>query len=196
MEALDTQGWVLLPAVLDESRVNLWRDRFEAAMPRGATGTRHASLEPESIEGFSGCLPVEAAVRQVLKREFKLFGLSGRDPLPGFGQQGLHTDWLPRTKDEPYAIVTAIWLLDDFTADNGATRLVPSTHLLPGAVPKKWSDPRAHHHQERVIEAPAGSVLVFNGHLWHGGTRNRSRSYRRVLQAQYAGAEVRSPVEI
>jgi ectoine hydroxylase-related dioxygenase (phytanoyl-CoA dioxygenase family) len=117
----------------------------------------------------------------------------GRDPLAGHGAQGLHMDDLPRASGDPWALLTALWLLDDFSADNGATRLVPGSHLRPGPVPKGFTDPAARHPDQLVVQAPAGSLLLFNGHLWHAGTANASGARRRVLQVQLGGRERRRP---
>src|SRR5262249_47409143 len=108
------------------------------------------------------------------------------DPLPGYGQQGLHADWTARTPGEPFYAVTAIWLLDDFTKVNGATRLVPGTHLICGQPPKAMSDPASRHPNQVTVIAQAGSLLVFNGHLRHSGTRNNSANSRRVFQCTFA----------
>ena len=85
-------------------------------------------------------------------------------------------------------MATALWLLDDFTADNGATRVVPGSHRK-GAVPKSFADPERHHPDETIVIACAGSVLVINGHLWHSGTRNRARGPRRVVQCVFVASE-------
>jgi len=37
-----------------------------------------------------------------------------------------------------------------------------------------------------LLTAPAGTVVVFNSHLWHGGTQNRSNRPRRVLHSYFA----------
>jgi ectoine hydroxylase-related dioxygenase (phytanoyl-CoA dioxygenase family) len=105
--------------------------------------------------------------------------------LPGFGQQGLHTDWLTRDPNEPFAVVTALGALDGFTNENGAPRVVPGSHLVPRPIPKAMQAPAAHHPREQLVLARAGSVVVFNGHLAHSGTRNRSRAPRRTLHSQW-----------
>jgi len=128
---------------------------------------------------------VLATARQILKRPFRVSQLSGRDPLPGFGQQGLHIDWYQRSGSEPFSIVTTIWLLDDFTERNGATRLVPGSHLVPTPLPKSMQEPANRHPNQKIITASAGSVLVFNGHVYHSGTRNDSNAPRRVLQCLF-----------
>lgn len=197
--ALDRDGYLMLPSLLDEAALPRLRAALESAFdeqhgaPAAAqSGTRHASelaYRDTVFERVCTHARVLAAVHHVLGRAFRVFQLSGRDPLPGYGLQGLHTDWLPRTPSQPFSVVTAIWLLDDFTANNGATRVIPGSHLLPRSLPKSMMAPASHHPEERIVVADAGSVLVFNGHLWHSGTRNDSHLARRALQCQFAARE-------
>jgi ectoine hydroxylase-related dioxygenase (phytanoyl-CoA dioxygenase family) len=160
------------------------------------SGTRHPGDLINRSQVFHGICTqpkVLPGIHHILRRPFRLSQFSGRDPLPGYGQQGLHADWMPRSANEPAWVVTAIWLLDDFTKDNGATRIVPGTHRLSGQVPKAMADPSAHHPEEQVITGKAGSVLLFNGHLWHSGTRNDSRGSRRALQSVFWAREAFPP---
>lgn len=196
-EALDRQGYVVFADLLGGERLEPLRAAFELALGRGQggvqTGTRHADRLASQSAAFDVAYThpkVLAAVHHVLPGAFGVFQLGGRDPLPKYGQQGLHTDWLPRAPSEPFSIVTAIWLLDDFTPTNGATRLVPGSHLLPLPLPKSMQDPASRHPDQRLIVAGAGSVLVFNGHLWHSGTRNASSGPRRALQCQFVAREL------
>jgi ectoine hydroxylase-related dioxygenase (phytanoyl-CoA dioxygenase family) len=56
-----------------------------------------------------------------------------------------------------------IWAINDFTADNGATVVIPGSHRLDDH--RKPTDA-----DERVsVVMPAGSVVFFVGTLWHGG---------------------------
>jgi ectoine hydroxylase-related dioxygenase (phytanoyl-CoA dioxygenase family) len=163
-------------------------EQKEAGVREG--GTRH--LQVGACETFAAMRAeprVAAAAQHVIARPFGLMNWGGRDPLPGFGQQGLHADWRPRAAWEPFHVATAIWLLDDFTPDNGATRIVPRSHRRGGAVPKPFAGPECHHPEEKVVVARAGSVLVINGHLWHSGTRNRTTRPRRVVQCMFAARE-------
>ena len=129
-----------------------------------------------------------ASAAWLFKREFKLLAINGRDAAPGEGGQGLHSDWAPR-KDLVCCVCNAIVLLDDYTADNGATRVVPGTHKLMGAPADHVKDLGAPHPQEIVVTAPAGRVIMMNSHLWHGGTVNRSGQPRRVYHVAYVGRE-------
>ena len=108
----------------------------------------------------------------------------------------MHTDWRPRSPHEPFHVATALWLLDDFTAENGATRVVPGSHRDPRPLPKSFRAPEARHPNEQLVAARAGDVLVFNGHLLHSGTRNRSDAPRRVVQCPFVAAELRPPRDV
>jgi ectoine hydroxylase-related dioxygenase (phytanoyl-CoA dioxygenase family) len=172
--SLDRDGYVVLPNAIEN--VAELREQFEK------TGTRHA----EWRTGNPACPKVLEAVSHILQRPFHIFVANGRDPLPGFGQQGLHTDWVMHRPGDQYAVVTTLWLLDDFTQTNGATRVIPGSHRWPRPLPKPMQQPLATHPDQKIITARAGSVLVFNGHLWHSGTKNAAAGPRRVLQIQFA----------
>ncbi len=207
-ETLDRDGYIVLPDVIDAD----WLVRLRNAFESGCEGDGGASVVKESgtrhvddlinrgtvFEGVITHPHVLAAVYHVLQDAFRVGQIAGRDPLPGYGQQGLHADWTSRAKGEAYRIVTTIWLLDDFTSENGATRVVPGTHHLLTPPPKSFADPASRHPDQHIIVAKAGSVLVFNGHLWHSGTANRSSRRRRVLQCSFVGRdEFRfSPIKI
>ena len=197
-EALDRDGYVVLRDVADPAWLGRMRDAFEAAGREvdRRSGTRHVGdLSDAAFDGVYAHPRVLAAVHHVLRAPFRIVQVHGRDPLPGFGQQGLHADWVPRTPGEPFRAATALWLLDEFTADNGATRVVPGTHHRISPPPKSVAAPLGHHPDERSVAAPAGSVLVINGHLWHSGTRNASDRPRRALQCPFVARAVSRPGE-
>ena len=58
-----------------------------------------------------------------------------------------------------------------------------------GWILERFADPASRHPDERIIAAKAGSVLVFNGHLWHSGTTNKSSRSRRVVQCLFVGRD-------
>ena len=89
---------------------------------------------------------------------------------------------MPRAPGDPYSVFTTLWMLDDFIPENGATRVVPRTHLSPHPPAKSLAQPLAHHPDERIIVGRAGGVLMMNGHLWHSGRRNDSSGPRRCVQ--------------
>lgn len=100
---------------------------------------------------------------------------------PGETAQTLHPDdgycGMARPR-RPFG-VSAVWAIDDFTAENGATELIPGSHLF-GNEPIAETDPRI-----RPIEMSAGSVVVFLGTTLHRGGANRSDSVRLGITPQY-----------
>jgi ectoine hydroxylase-related dioxygenase (phytanoyl-CoA dioxygenase family) len=127
---------------------------------------------------------IEKALKQLGVTE-----LNGRDAMPGYGQQGFHADWQHKYDGKHFSVVNSIWMLDDFTTENGATCVIPGNHLLQGLPREQLDDPMATHPQEKLILAPAGSVEIFNAYLWHGGTKNRSNSTRLGLHCFYTARE-------
>jgi ectoine hydroxylase-related dioxygenase (phytanoyl-CoA dioxygenase family) len=201
-QSLDRQGYVLLPGMIDPQWLARLRQVYEELMAKEGplagievhqeAGTRRLSDLVNKGEVFDRIYThpkVLAAVYHILGREFKLSSLNGRDALPGYGQQGFHADWQTAYKGNHFSVVNSIWMLDDFTVENGATRVVPGSHLLEGLPREKLADPLAAHPQEVLLLAPAGSVGVFNAHLWHGGTTNRSNSTRRAVHCFYTARE-------
>ncbi len=84
-----------------------------------------------------------------------------------------------------YQVCNSIWLIDDFTPDNGPTRVVPGSHRsgqLPG---QALADPWTPHPGEVKLLGQAGTVVIFNAHLWHGGTGNTTRRPRRALHSYF-----------
>ncbi|HZO89166.1 MAG TPA: phytanoyl-CoA dioxygenase family protein [Chthonomonadaceae bacterium] len=126
-----------------------------------------------------------AAVAHVLKWDLKLSSLNSRAALPGQGQQGLHPDWGRLEVPGDYQVCNSVWLLDDFTPENGATRVVPGSHCsgkLPG---DEMADPSLPHPNEVLLLGKAGDVVVFNAHCWHGGTLNRTDKPRRAMHGYF-----------
>ena len=88
--------------------------------------------------------------------------------------------------DFPLTVQNA-WMLDDFTAENGATRVVPRSHMLR----KKpaWSPQQAQ--EETVLTAPAGSVAVWLSNTWHRSGPNTTDHPRRALLGYYSRSWVK-----
>jgi hypothetical protein len=196
--SLDNQGFVLLPRALDESWLARLRRSFEeqAGTDAPERGTRYLMVSRGLVD-FDAWLALAnnpqflAAAWQILGRPFRLADLRGRSPRPAYGAEGLRTDCLTRRAGEPPGAATAIWMLDDLNALDGAPRVVPGTHLTNRPIPKPLSQPGAHHPDEQIISGPAGSLLVLNGHIWHSGTRNRGAGPSRTIEMIFVGAENR-----
>jgi ectoine hydroxylase-related dioxygenase (phytanoyl-CoA dioxygenase family) len=115
-------------------------------------------------------------VNRALGDEFLISNFSANLVGPGAAAGGMHADQryaLEPWPDRPLAVNVG-WLLDDFTDEVGATRFVPDSHLLG-----RNADPDAHY-EVATVEAPAGSILVMDGRLWHQAGANRTADRDRV----------------
>ena len=68
-----------------------------------------------------------------------------------------------------YQVCNSIWMLDEFTPENGATRVLPGSHLT-GRTTTVLADASAPQPGEVLVQGEQGSVCVFSSHLFHGGT--------------------------
>lgn len=196
-ERLDRDGYAPLPGVLNGPQLEAIRARLAELL--AAEGDQ-AGIEVHQEAGtarladlvnkgdmFRPCFTdarLLACMAHVLG-DFKLSSLNFRAALPGQGHQNLHTDWGGPVEPDDYQVCNSIWLLDDFTASNGATRVVPGSHRARTVPRLALADPGAPHPDEVVITGPAGTVVVFNSHLWHGGTLNRTDRPRRALHSYF-----------
>ena len=128
---------------------------------------------------------VLAGIEAVLGEQFKLSSLNYRAAKPGQGNQKLHVDWKNGVPNRQYKVCNSLWLLEDFTEVNGATRVVPGTHKLNTLPDDVMEDTAQSHPDEILITAPAGSVFIFNSHVWHGGTTNKTTEHRRSIHSYF-----------
>lgn len=197
-EQLDRDGYLPLPGILTADQVTALASRLDdLAREEGAAaglevhqeaGTDRLSDLVNKDPLFEVCFThprVLAAIAHVLGDDLKLSSLNSRAALPGQGLQGLHADWSGAVTPGDYFVCNSIWLLDDFTAENGATRIVPGSHRS-GKVPRDdMPDPTGTHPDEIQVIASAGTVVIFNSHAWHGGTLNRSDARRRAMHSYF-----------
>lgn len=195
---LDAQGYLVLPGIADAAWLEEIRARIAELqeLEGAAAGSEVPAQEGVDMLGdlfdkgevFLRMLRVPqvlAAAAHVLLDDMKVAAINFRAARPGEGNQVLHSDYGALREDGGFKLCNSIWLLDDFTSENGATRIVPATHRS-GRLPKdEMDDPMEPHPDQLVLEAPAGTVVVFNGHTWHGGTLNRTDRPRRAITLAY-----------
>ena|ERR1051325_5405241 len=127
-----------------------------------------------------------ACVRGVLGPALKLSSLNARCvPAHCDVVQPLHCDMGALPDEHGAWVCNTVWLLDPFTRDNGALRLIPGSHRW-GKLPDELPDRRAPHRDEILVTGAAGDVIVMNAHLWHGGTANRTDRSRTAVHGFYA----------
>lgn len=136
--------------------------------------------------------PLLAACCRVIRRPFKLSTMLARTLELGTSAQPLHVD-VKRNADG-WPLVGFVVMVDEFHAENGATRFVPGSHLWDGE-PDESKDMAGTDHGEVLACGPAGSVIIFNGSVWHGHTANRSTRRRRSIQGAFIPREARAAID-
>lgn len=195
---LDENGYLALPGILNSAEIEAIRTRLAELLMiekenagrevHQEAGTARLANLVDKGEVFKICFThprVLAALAHALENDMKLSSLNSRAALPGQGLQALHADWHEPVKPGHYQVCNSIWLLDDFTNENGATRLVAKSHRLGKMPSQVMSDPTAPHPDEQILVAPAGTVVIFNSHTWHGGTLNRTTKPRRAIHSYW-----------
>ena len=184
-ESLDVRGYAVVEGVIDRAEVERLRDRVEEqAAGERAAGIAHVEygganqrlwMLPGKGDVFLDLLQhpfIPQVMDHLLGRSFLLSSLTANIAGRGGEEMFLHSDqgyvsfWTPRP-----LVANIMWMLSDFTPENGATRLVPGSHLRTEVIGR---DGLPTDEAVEVVSAtgPAGSALVFDGRLWHGTGKN------------------------
>jgi ectoine hydroxylase-related dioxygenase (phytanoyl-CoA dioxygenase family) len=204
---LDTSGFVVIPNLISASECDLYKVLLEAdyenyaKLYQGAASVPLGDLANKSGEKVVFNLhnkhlswfklfqhpQILLLLDHLLKagsynnvEPYYLNNISARCPLKDHPGQQLHLDSnLPGIN---YCIVVnVLWMLDDFTNENGATRVVPGSHKW-----KEFACDGLVHEDEIRITGSRGSALIFNANLWHGGTMNSTEQSRWAVALGYA----------
>jgi hypothetical protein len=194
LKRLDRDGFAKIEGIIPEDRVERIRARVaQLFAEEGDAAGAEFKLEPGSRR-LANCVDKGGVFREcvadpailgyiahVLGPRFKLSSMNVRSANPGNGGgQPLHADMGAIPDEQGFWVCNTIWLLDDFTTENGAVRAIPGTHRS-GKLPQQVLDDLSAPHPEEV--------LVMNAHLWHGGTANRTARERRALHVFYCRAD-------
>ncbi len=218
-EMVDRYGYVVVPEVHSPATCAAMGEEFdrmvaiegkqggtEVHTEEGALRISDAFNKSAAFDDTFRCPPVLAVAARLLG-DIKIHGANLREPDVGHGNQRLHAD-TPTEAGGRWRVVNSLHLFDDMTAENGATRVVPGSHLWgpisplpanidpssgpfldvnPEVVPEDLSEPDP---REKIVEAPAGSVVIINAHLWHAGTTRKSTARRRMMHLSLCRRDV------
>ncbi len=192
---LDENGYVVIENFFAPDLVAQLRERVERlfAEEGDAAGSefkkepgclRLANLSDKG-EVFRSLLAMPRlweCVGHVLGPDFKLSSFNARSVLPnGTAAQPLHADMGAIADERGYWVCNTVWMLDDFTPQNGTLRIVPGSHRWKRLPQESLADPLADHSEQVLVTGRAGTVVVVNAHAWHAGTANRTASARTAL---------------
>jgi fumagillin biosynthesis dioxygenase len=193
---VEAEGFCILPSVIDRSAVAAARQASVAGSEQAAAGGYPITWEELDPKGRNVRMPdllaydpvfadlvmharVTPYVAALLGHDWVVSNFSGNLALPGSGSMNAHCDQstvMPEPWLEQYCL-NAIWCLDDVDQGNGATRYLPGSHRFTrfSEVPP---NPKV---GMRPFEAPAGSVIIMHGRMWHTSGENISSDRERCL---------------
>ena len=210
---LDERGYCVMPGVLSRAEIAVLKARLaEQAAGERARGVAFHDGGPSRPNQRVWMLVnkgrvfrdlmlhpiIEALMGHLLGPDFLLSSFTANIAHPGGEPMVLHTDqgyvgfWTPKP-----VVANIAWMLDDFSDANGGTRLVPASHLDQTASPRSSAlapdEPANMPTFEDTIaaEGAAGSILCFDGRVWHGTGANRTREPRHALLSYHCRPFVR-----
>jgi ectoine hydroxylase-related dioxygenase (phytanoyl-CoA dioxygenase family) len=195
--ALDSHGAVIVEGLLDAAR----HARFNAELdPLLAAAQPDRKFLNPAIEWFFGKRTRHVAAVAAQSRTFAtdvlchplLLGICDAvlgpscaryqlniahvlDRGPGAEAQLLHRDeavWVHMPRPHPELQVASVIALEDFRAENGATRVVPGSHRWP-------AERRAEESEVAVAVMPPGAAVIYLGSTIHGAGANTTADRRR-----------------
>jgi ectoine hydroxylase-related dioxygenase (phytanoyl-CoA dioxygenase family) len=200
VKEVDEQGYTIVenaiePALIDELNDSLVRlEQFFEVEPSPNSFEGHKTLRVYNLLAFDRVwqrVPVHDHVLPIVDRVLDpgclISSLSSIDILPGEIAQPIHADdqLIPLPKPHPPTVCNSMWALTDFTEANGATRIIPGSHL------RDHSPDYGKPYDSIPAEMPKGSVLIWHGSLWHGGGANATDTARIGIAMNYCAGYIR-----
>jgi hypothetical protein len=196
LRQLDELGYLVFPGLMSPELLNALCQRVEEIFTEeGALSGSEFKQEPGARrlanlvnKGpiFEDTIVVPAILEcmaHVLGPKFKLSSVNVRSTNPHTdADQPMHCDSAALPDAAGYSVCNSVWMLDDFTPENGATRMVPGSHLWRRLPPPEMYEA---HPEQQLVTGKAGTVAVMNAHMWHGGTANRTGVPRRAMHVYY-----------
>ena len=183
---IEAQGYTVVPDFLPAAEVARIRHAFDTEVPitemraigtnTGKTWRAHNLLaKTRAVDHLFLDPRIRALVEGVLGRHVQVNVTTLFNVLPGETRQFLHQDdglW-PIPRPHPHFVCNALIALDDQDVENGATHIVPFSH--------RWHDRKVDQSVATLqVEMRSGTMLMWEGGLWHGGGANRSRDRERL----------------
>ena len=194
-QALRRQGFCIVPGLISARRCAQLRaamrcmlegEREQNLRPTGHQRVLHLAAKDRRFLDLVQHPLVLAVWRSYLGEDMLCSSLTGNALWPGSTEQYWHVDHPYWTMAEPYPVSLplagqTIWMLDDFTRENGATAGLAGSHQR-GRLPRldsRW--PKG----ATPITGRCGSAILMDGALWHTSTPNRSPAVRSAVLVKY-----------
>ncbi len=198
VDALRRDGAVVVNEVVDPCRIDTIATELRPILDEAGLQSRSAFNGDRTLRASYGLLTEAPSVAELVDHDlvvdvanemllphcasYTIGSMTAIDILPGESAQALHRDdsLYPIDNAGMELLIGVMWALNDFSQENGATRIVPGSHRFI----RSWHLPDVSNWESAVM--PKGSVLFYLGSTWHGGGANRSDSARLGLINTYS----------
>lgn len=197
---IESEGYTIISNVIDNDKVAVVRQDLER-LERDLNITPHDNpfegkdtvriynlLVHGSVFGEFAIHPtILPIVEGVLSSSCLISSLSSIAIRGGEAAQPIHADdqVIPLKKPHRAIVCNTMWAITDFTEENGATRIIPGSH-------KRDHNPAfGTKYESQAAEMKAGSVMIFNGSMWHGGGANQTDQRRVGVAMNYCAGYIR-----
>ena len=195
-------GFVVVPGPVAPDRLAQFAEAYDSAVAGAAADDVSIGSSTTRVNDFVNrgpefdalyvYKPVLEACCRIIGQPFKLSTMHARTVRPYSQAQNLHVDF--RREGDGWPMVGFIMMVDEFRGDNGATRFVPGSHKW-STIPADFPPCKSADYEGQVLACgPAGSVIVYNGSVWHGHTANQAGEPRRSIQGAYIRRDAESSV--
>ena len=206
---INGQGFLICENVLDKEEIQLLKKQE----PKKIRSERYDNsfkykclLNKHPI--FSKCVDnhlIASIIEPLLGWDCRLDNISYTISKPNGTVFGPHQDspfeqniGAPLPPSEYPIVIQTIWCIDDFTEDNGAFFAIPGSHKIRQRVtmPNGGNLERGKiPDNAKKIIAPAGSVIIALGHVWHGADKNVTKNKRLGMLVEYVCSFVDSKMK-
>jgi ectoine hydroxylase-related dioxygenase (phytanoyl-CoA dioxygenase family) len=211
-EEIRILGYTVLPGVLGERELGPAREKLDAIYRAqldevgGEEVVRrindeHVARAPLAYDDFFLGVATRPAVLAIVGRlltggYFQLMLQNGIINAPAQGHDHAAGAWHRDLNYQHYVSsrplsVSALFCIDDFSALTGGTHVLPGSHNVEAFPPDAFIE-----RHELQIEAPAGSVIVFDSMMYHRTGVNRSAGPRRAINHTYTVPFVKQQIDL
>ncbi len=193
------QGYCYLDGVIPPDELG----RIRAGVERDVWAHNHLEKPTGYVPGFLrhnqdvapylAAAPMTQFVESFFGPHFRVSMLTGIVNGSGIPRGPLHSDWpynqnsaahIPAPYPDAVLHMVTMWMLSDFTSENGGTIIVPGSHRQP-CHPLKAAQAEPYPGETQLV-GKAGTVAAFDARLWHAVAPNRTQSDRVAVLVRYA----------
>jgi ectoine hydroxylase-related dioxygenase (phytanoyl-CoA dioxygenase family) len=204
LKDLEDVGFLVIPGPFKTSRMSQIAETYDSVIASassddkriGSTTTRVNDIvnQGQDFDALYIHRPLLEASSHIIGQPFKLSSMHARTLRPNSQTHGLHVDFKPH--EERFPLAGFIFMIDEFRDDNGATGFVPGSHKWSAVPNELTKDALADcENQIKTARGLAGSIIVFNGSVWHGHMTNSTNAPRRSIQGAFIPRDAQSATD-